>query len=273
MPPIKYAKPMKEEKKKDTTFERLLETLPRPIMSEQVEEDVLDLLTMYQEKHAWRLWGMDKLRAQGAAALLRGPSGTGKTSIARWVAQKLGRGFKSLDVAAIGGGDPGQCERGIREFFADARKRHNATVFLDECDNLMSDRATISDDTWKLGSVETIMTEMNIYPGLVLCATNHPEKMDPALANRFMSIIDVGEPDMAMRIKLWKQKWPKRFPLTLDLGMTKLLAKHTINGRQIETVIIRVASQCIRKKLKPKLSMFHIFCEAEKGKHIKTEGE
>lgn len=268
----KAAQP-KEKRKKDPSYLRLNDSIPKPVMSESVEEDVLDLLTQYQEKDKWRMWGMHKLRAQGSSVLLRGPTGTGKTSIARYIAHKLGKGCKILDVSFIGGGDPGQSEKGVREFVTDARKRGNATIFMDECDNLLGNRATISDDTWKLGTIETIMMEMNIYPGLWICATNHPEKLDPALASRFMCIVDVGEPDYGMRIKLWKGKWPKEFPLQPTPEEIKKLAKHPLNGRQIETVLVRVASSCIRKKEKPKMSMFHIFCESEKGKHIESEGE
>lgn len=261
------------KKPKDISFDRLLDPIIKPIMSEQVEEDVLDLLVMYQKKDIWNAWGLNKIRKQGSGALLRGPSGTGKTMIAKWVARRLGKGCKILDMSMVGGGDPGQCERSIRDFFADARKRGWATIFLDECDNILANRATISDDTWKLGSVETIMMEINIYAGMVLAATNHPEKLDPALANRFMAIIDVGEPDRIMRKRLWKQKWPERFPMHLTDDALVRLSRFELNGRQIETVLIRVGSHAIRKGIKPKLPLFELFCEAEKGKHIETEGE
>lgn len=264
-----------EPKKKsvDATFEALLEPIQKPIMSEAVETDALDALTQYLHKDVWRQWGLNTLRKQGSAILLQGPPGTGKTTIARWLARKLKKGYKKLDVAAIGGGDPGQSEKGVRLFFDDARKRGNATVVLDECDNLLGSRIDISDDTWKLGTIEELMMQMNIYPGLVMCMTNHPEKLDPALADRFMSIIEVGSPDLSMRIRLWKQKWPEKYPLQPTEGHIKKLAKHELTGRQIETVIVRTSAYCIRKRIKPKLSMFHLYSEKELGKHIQTEGE
>lgn len=239
-------------------------------MSKRVESDVLDALAQYQNREKWRSWGMDSLREQGSATLLQGPSGTGKTTIARWMAERIHKGFKKLDVSQIGGGEPGQTEASVRAFFEDARKRKNATIFMDECDHLLGNRNNVGEagQTWMVGTTETIMMEMNVYPGLVICATNNVDKLDPAMANRFMSIIHVGEPDFDMRVRLWKMKWPARFPLRPEEKDITRLSGHELNGRQIETVFVNVASHALRKNIRPTLALFESFCLREKGKHI-----
>lgn len=243
----------------------------KPIMSESVEADVLNALAQFEARDKWKQWGMDNLREQGPAVLLEGPSGTGKTTIAKWMANKIKKGFKQLSVAELsGGGSPGETEKAVMSFFADAKKRNWMTVFIDECDHLLGNRADISGDalTWMLGTTETLMMEMNRYRGLIICASNHPKKLDPALSNRFMSIIKVAEPDFEMRIRLWKVKWPAKFPLQIGPPDLRKLAQYELNGRQIETVIVNVASNAIRLKKEPSITMFHLFCEKEKGKHI-----
>lgn len=246
---------------------------PKPVMSEAVESDVLDALSQYQNRDKWKLWGMHLLREQGSAILLKGPSGTGKTTIARWMAKKIKRGFLKLSVADLGGGEPGESERRVQEFFANARKRHNATIFMDECDMLLGDRSEIGAEgrTWQLGTTETLMMEMNVYGGLLIAATNHADSLDPALSNRFLAIVEVGEPDFSMREKLWRLKLPKQFPFKPSTAEFKRLAQYELNGRQIENVIVAVASHAMRKSVRPTLTMFKQYCEREKGKHIEKK--
>lgn len=243
----------------------------KPVMSEEVESDVLNALAQFHNKDKWKQWGMDELRDQGPSVLFKGPPGTGKTTIAKWMAKKVRKGWKVLDVGALSsGGEPGAMEKQVRLFFADARKRGNMTIAIDECDHILGNRAQISGDalTWMLGTIETLMTEMNQYKGLVLCMTNHDEKLDPALADRFMSIIHVDTPDMSMRKQLWKLKLPARFPFKPSLMDMKALAKPTLTGRQIETVILNVASYAIRTGKKPDMEMFKLFIAKEQGKHL-----
>lgn len=255
-----------------TIFNTLIPKMQKPIMSEGIETCVLDALAQYQNREQWNKWGMSSLREQGSAILLEGPSGTGKTTIARWMANKIKKGFKQLNAADIGGGEPGSTERALREFFADCRRRHNATIFMDECDGLLLSRELIGEagSTWQLGTIEELMMQMNVYPGLVIAATNHVEKLDPALANRFLSIVHVHEPDYEMRIRLWKQKVPDRFPFQPSPSELKTIAKHELNGRQIETVLIAAASSAIRKARKPNLASIINFCQEEKAKHIEA---
>lgn len=248
-------------------------TMQKPILSAEVESAVLDAIAQYLNKETWRSWGMDTLREQGSCVLIEGPPGTGKTLTAKWMAHKIKRGFKRLSVAEIGGGDPGSSEKGVFDFFADCKRRNWATVFMDEADHLIGDRRRISGDglTWMLGTLEAIMMSINVYKGLVICATNHPQNLDAAIADRFMSIIKIGMPDRDARIKLWKCKWPGKFPLKPTESDIRRLSTHELNGRQIETVIVNVASSAIRRKTKPTLRMFETFCEREKAKRIDNE--
>lgn len=243
----------------------------KPIMSPSVEEDVTNALMQFQRRDLWKKWGMMFLREQGPAILLTGPPGTGKTTIAAYIAAKVGKGFKKLDVAGLSsGGSPGEYEKQINEFFADCKKRGWATIFMDECDHLLLSRDEIGEagKTWQLGGVEGFMMNMNIYRGLIICATNHPQSIDPALADRFLSIIHVDVPDFDMRRRLWKQKLPKSFPLQLSEDQIKALSKYELTGRQIETVIINTALNSIRTGKKPSVGNFEIYCEREKEKHV-----
>lgn len=247
--------------------------LKKPVMSVEVEVDVMNAVTQFLKKDTWRAWGMHSLREQGSCILLEGPPGTGKTTIARYVAAKVKRGFKQLNVAVIGGADPGSTERAVKEFFEDCTKRasgQGATIFIDECDHLLGDRSRIEGAglTWQLGTIEMLMMCMNSYKGLVICATNHQDSLDPALSDRFLSIIRVGIPDRLMRMRLWRMKWPAKFPYQPTMSDLDDFCGTELTGRQIENVIVNVASNAIRTDKKPTRKDFMEYIKREKAKHI-----
>lgn len=232
----------------------------KPVMSQEVEQEVLNALVQFRQKDKWAAWGLNRLRKQGAAFLLYGPSGTGKSTICKWIAWKVERGLKKLGASAlVSDGAPGQYEAKIKEFFDDCRKRKNATIFIDECDHLFLNRDELGDagNTWQLGGIEALMMEMNEYPGLILCATNHEKLMDTALADRFLAIIEVKKPDFEMRKLLWLEKIPETFPLQLTEAQENIISEIPLTGRQIESVILNCASSAIRQMKKP---TFDILC-------------
>jgi len=242
----------------------------KPIFAEEINDQILDAVSQYRNRDKWREWGMHTVREQGACILLEGPPGCGKTTAARYMGKLIKRGFKILNVAQIGGGEPGATEKNIQAFFEDARSRNSMTIFLDECDHILRRRSDVTGDglTWLVGTCEEIITQVNTYKGLVIMATNLVEVLEPALADRFMSIVHIGRPSHEQRVMLWKQKTPAQFPLKFTNLDIERLAAFDLSGRQIEMVIVNVASNAIRKGRKPTMAMFDKFCAKEEGKHL-----
>jgi transitional endoplasmic reticulum ATPase len=136
--------------------------------------------------------------------LLHGPSGTGKTLIARAVAGETGCYFKSVSGTEIMDKYYGESEAKLRAAFEDACKNAPAIIFIDEIDALAPRRETTE------GEVERRVTAqlLALMDGLedrgaviVLAATNLPQVLDSALRRpgRFDREVLIGVPDKAGR--------------------------------------------------------------------------
>jgi len=249
-----------------------LSGIRKPIMSREVEESVRSAISMYLNRNKWKAWGMHKIRKKGSAVLLKGPPGTGKTTIARWAAKEQGKKMKTLDVSTVCSGEPGESERGVIEFFEFCRE-NDCIIFMDECDSLLTDRAEISADgrTWQLSTAEQIMVQMEVFPNMIFAATNHEFLMDEALDDRFLFIIHVPRPNEKLRLAIWKQKWPQTFPLRLKEKDYRQLATFDLSGRQIENAICAAASEAIYRNQRPTLELFLRHCKREEKKKIKED--
>lgn len=256
----------KEEKKKfeldDITF------TVKPVMSAETTEQVYDALAQYSRKEIWRAWGMHNLREQGQAILLEGPPGTGKTEIAKWIALRVKRGFKRISMADVASGDPGVSEEKIVQLFKDCAKRKNATIAIEECDSILISREADVEASWQLGVTNTMLAQIGMYQGLILCMTNRPVALDAALERRFLKVIHVRKPDKPMRIKLWLQKIPVKFPCQPNKMDVNELADFTLTGAEIENVILNCAQHAICRNKKPTVKMLHMFAGRELKKSM-----
>lgn len=224
-----------------------------PILDEATQDQIDGAIARFTGKIRWEKWGMASLRKQGSLVLLVGPSGTGKTTIARYLAKKIGTGFIPISMADIGSSDPGQTEKNLNHIFDHAEKEGNTTIFMDECDGFLWSREKAgSDSMWMLSIINGILTRVEKFNGLCLLATNMRHMLDAALLSRITSLIEVNKPDYDTRCRLWLQKIPEQYPFHPTDDQLHKLASIELVGREIETAIINEAEQSIIQGRHPK---------------------
>ena len=236
----------------------------KPVMSAQLERDVLSAVQQFTHQATWRDWGLQYLRQQGSAILLYGAPGCGKTVIAHYLASLVKKPVVELGMADVGGGKPGDTERAVRLAFQEANAK-KATVFIDEADAILYDRSTIHGDSkYMIGVIDEILKSISKHKGLVVLATNMAETLDKALDRRLIAKVHVTAPELPERIRLWIQKFPAKFPLKLATLQIESLAEIPLTGAEIENVIIREASMAILEKRKPS---YESLCNVAKTEH------
>ncbi len=137
--------------------------------------------------------------------LLYGPPGTGKSTIAQVMARKAGR-----SIVYAGGGDfrdayQGSGKAKLDALFAEAKKRGNCIILIDEIDgttNKLQPHNSTQEDNRAIKSLITTLDQYRYDPDIyVICTTNYPENIDPAIMRRFKRI-EIPLPDYPKRRKI-----------------------------------------------------------------------
>jgi transitional endoplasmic reticulum ATPase len=140
--------------------------------------------------------------------LMHGPSGTGKTLLAKAVATESDANFISIKGPELLSMWVGESERGIREIFKRARQASPCVIFFDEIDSIAACRGGGTGSGTSDRIVSQLLTEMDgiseLQGVVVLAATNRPDMVDPALMRpgRFDRIIMIPNPDNQTRKKI-----------------------------------------------------------------------
>ncbi len=196
--------------------------------------------------------------------LLFGPPGTGKTMIAKAVANESEANFISISGAQVLTKYVGESEKAVREIFKKARSASPCVLFIDEIDAIAVRRSGQSEEGTRVTEriVDTILTEMDGLRSLknvvVIGATNRPDILDPALmrAGRFDRIIEIVPPDEDARYEIFKIATSK-MPTDKSVNL-KELAKQTdgFTGADIDNLVREAGMTAIREK-SGKVTMMH----------------
>src|SRR5436305_5196272 len=190
--------------------------------------------------------------------LLSGPPGSGKTLIARALANQCEASFISIKGPELLSKWVGESEKGIREVFRRAKQAAPCLVFFDELDALAPRRAGGELDG-QVGNrvIAQLLTEMDGIEGregvIVLAATNRPELIDPALLRpgRFDLVVELEYPTEEERSAIFAVHTRER-PLAPEITMEEL-ARLTPgrSGADIEAICRRASLLALREWIAP----------------------
>jgi transitional endoplasmic reticulum ATPase len=160
--------------------------------------------------------------------MLYGPSGTGKTLLAKAVATESEANFISVRGPELLSKWVGESERGIREVFRRARQASPCVIFFDEVDALAPTRGMGGDSMVTERVVSQLLTELDGVQSLqgvvVLAATNRIDIVDTALlrAGRFDKLIQIPLPDKSARKEILKIH-TKGVPIAKDVDLDRVV--------------------------------------------------
>ncbi|KAH0871300.1 hypothetical protein HID58_078322 [Brassica napus] len=154
--------------------------------------------------------------------LLFGPPGTGKTMMAKAIANEAGASFINVSMSTITSKWFGEDEKNVRALFTLAAKVSPTIIFVDEVDSMLGQRTRAGEHEAMRKIKNEFMTHWDGLMSssgdriLVLAATNRPFDLDEAIIRRFERRIMVGLPSVESREKILRTLLSKEKTENLD---------------------------------------------------------
>ena len=186
--------------------------------------------------------------------LLHGPPGTGKTMIAKAVANETNAHFTSINGPEIISKYYGESEKQLREIFDDAASNAPAIIFIDELDSIAPKREDVSGEVERR-VVAQLLTLMDGMQGrdnvVVIGATNRPDAIDQALRRpgRFDRELEIGVPDKNGRREIMNIH-TRGMPISDDFDMDWILENsYGFVGADLMSLTREAAMKALRRYL------------------------
>jgi len=240
------------------------------VLSEKKKEQSKCALSQYNnQKKIFKEWGFSEIFEKGTAIsfVFYGKPGTGKTLMAEAIACHLKQQLLVIGAAEIETQVPGGAERNIKRVFqvgagkmapggAEAKtaesggmvvgesssekenKPQRHVILFDECDSLITNRSHVG--MILASQINTILSELERFDGVVIFTTNRLGSLDPALERRISAKVEFEFPTKELRLAIWKRMIPARCPIAKNVSFEKL-ANFPMTGGHIKNVVLNAA--------------------------------
>jgi transitional endoplasmic reticulum ATPase len=185
--------------------------------------------------------------------LMYGPPGSGKTMIARAVANETGAFMFIVNGPEIMSKMSGESESNLRKAFEEAEKNSPSIIFIDEIDSLAPKRDK-SQGEIERRVVSQLLTLMDGIKALshvvVIACTNRANSIDPSLRRfgRFDREIDINVPDDKGRLEILRIH-TRNMLLSNDIDLEEICREtYGFVGADIAQLCTEAAMECVREK-------------------------
>lgn len=147
---------------------------------------------------------------RGWSVLLGGPSGTGKSAYARYLARSIGIELIEKRGSDLLGMYVGETEANIAHAFREAA-RSGALLLIDEADDFLSSRRD-THRSWERSMVNEMLRQMETLKSPFVATTNLADRLDPATRRRFTLHAEFRSLDESKSMKLFERYFLKSAP-------------------------------------------------------------
>jgi len=177
----------------------------------------------------------------GVRALFTGPSGTGKTLAAGWLATQLGLPVYRVDLAAVTSKYIGETEKNLAQLLSRAEES-GVLLLFDEADSLFGKRTEVRESNDRFANAQTnyLLQRIETFDGIALLTSNSRARFDPAFCRRLDMILEFPLPGPEERRLLWLSHLGDRHRL-VNKDLNLLAAAADIAGGHIRNAVLTAA--------------------------------
>jgi hypothetical protein len=212
----------------------------RPFTGQQLE--LLEKRCHIRERLGESLGVTIKARYQmGVKALFLGPSGTGKTLAASWLANRLGIPLYRVDLAAITSIYIGETEKNLAKLLGQAEQEEVVLLF-DEADSVFGKRTEIKDSNDRFANAQTnyLLQRIETYSGVVILTSNSKARFDSAFTRRLDMMIEFPLPSPEERRAIWLSHLGAYHEMS-KANINQLAVQCNLTGGHIRNVVLAAA--------------------------------
>ncbi len=231
-------------------LESLAQPLPEPVpedalvLSAELRSELDSLLARCRQRDglATGLGAAAETRyTPGVKALFSGPSGTGKTLAACWLATRLGLPLFRVDLASITSKYIGETEKNLARLLARA-ERTEVVLLFDDADSLFGKRTDVRDSNDRFANAQTnyLLQRIETFDGVAILTSNSRGRFDGAFSRRLDAVIEFPVPAPTERRALWQAHLGADHQLSMQ-ELNLLAGQCDFAGGQIRNVVLSAA--------------------------------